>query len=202
MLTCEECGQSFERKTPRGTTPKRCPPCRPVYNRRKCNEWHQAHPEQVRVHKRRNPPVTHPVCERCGEAFRRASMKGTIPRWCTVCTTLRRAEGNTARQLRRRCQRNGITVEQYEWALAAQGGACAICKSANWGAYGPHIDHDHTCCPVRSRTCGKCFRGLLCQSCNHGIGNLKDDPVIIAAALAYVTEAAAARAAAPYACAV
>lgn len=34
-----------------------------------------------------------------------------------------------------------------------------------------HIDHDHSCCPrLVRRSCGNCTRGILCRTCNLGIG--------------------------------
>ncbi|SDT83772.1 endonuclease domain-containing protein [Gordonia westfalica] len=52
-----------------------------------------------------------------------------------------------------------------------------------------HIDHDHSCCPPRSkqwRTCGQCVRGFLCGSCNRGLGLLKDDPNVLRSAIEYL----------------
>lgn len=40
-----------------------------------------------------------------------------------------------------------------------------------------HVDHDHTTKAVRS---------LLCFACNHGIGNFRDDPALLLAALEYL----------------
>jgi hypothetical protein len=40
------------------------------------------------------------------------------------------------------------------------------------------VDHDHTCCPVDSRSCGKCVRGLICRTCNSAAGLLYDNPAI------------------------
>jgi hypothetical protein len=56
---------------------------------------------------------------------------------------------------------HGITVEQYQVMLAAQGGACADCGEVK----ALEIDHDHECCD-RIRSCGKCVRDLVCGSCN------------------------------------
>lgn len=78
----------------------------------------------------------------------------------------------------------GLTHEQYDEMLAAQGGVCAICERPP-GEKRFAIDHDHSCCSGR-KTCGKCIRGLLCQRCNHALGLLGDDPDTLAKARAYV----------------
>jgi hypothetical protein len=93
-------------------------------------------------------------------------------------------------------RRHGLTPEEFARRLAAQGGRCKICRTGDPGASGWHVDHDHACCNTRKRSCGKCFRGILCSHCNIGLGNLRDDPVIIAAALEYVTTRGAVRLAA------
>lgn len=38
----------------------------------------------------------------------------------------------------------------------------------------PFVDHNHKCCPNPNKTCGLCIRGLLCYSCNYGLGQFKD----------------------------
>lgn len=45
---------------------------------------------------------------------------------------------------------------------------CAICGSIE----NRRIDHDHTCCGSVNGSCGKCIRGVLCNSCNVRIGRL------------------------------
>lgn len=51
------------------------------------------------------------------------------------------------------------------------------------------IDHDQRCCPnsdTRSKTCGKCVRGILCNSCNLTLSYTKDDPNVLRAMLVYL----------------
>lgn len=62
----------------------------------------------------------------------------------------------------------GLTLEEYDARLAAQGGVCVICGKPP-GKKRLHVDHDRDCCPG-DRTCGKCVRDLLCSGCNNGTG--------------------------------
>jgi hypothetical protein len=57
--------------------------------------------------------------------------------------------------------------------LEAQGGLCIICRSAP----AQHVDHDHETGAVRA---------LLCFNCNGGLGQFKDDAVLLHAAAYYV----------------
>lgn len=71
----------------------------------------------------------------------------------------------------------GLTLEQYEFLLSDQGGRCAICGSTENSGVALGVDHDHRSGVVR---------GLLCDPCNIGIGGLREDPTLLAAAIAYV----------------
>lgn len=74
--------------------------------------------------------------------------------------------------------RFGLTLAQYEDMRAAQNCRCAICRAHKPGGKGDwHVDHDH-------RT--KRVRGLLCQNCNIGLGNFKDSPARLNAAINYL----------------
>ena len=77
----------------------------------------------------------------------------------------------------------GLTLGGYEGLLCKQGGGCAICGSKNHGGNGGrfHIDHDHNT---------GANRGLLCSSCNTGIGLFRDDPKILASAIRYLKKSA------------
>lgn len=73
----------------------------------------------------------------------------------------------------------GITPSVYDAMLAAQNGVCAICGT---NTPSPHrvnfyVDHCHTT--------GK-IRGLLCGSCNTGLGHFKDNPDLLTTAISYL----------------
>jgi Recombination endonuclease VII len=70
-------------------------------------------------------------------------------------------------------QKYGLTLKQYNERLAAQGGGCAICDAKPRLAR-LHVDHDHRCCPGK-KTCGRCFRGIVCYPCNTKLSILESD---------------------------
>jgi len=69
----------------------------------------------------------------------------------------------------------GMTVEQYDKLLEKQNGVCAICKRSPEQMLA--VDHCHETGRVR---------GLLCRSCNLGIGHLDDDVSKVWAAMEYL----------------
>jgi hypothetical protein len=73
----------------------------------------------------------------------------------------------------------GLTPEQFDALLAAQGGVCGICRGPPTDVRGfrPHIDHCHRTGRVR---------GLLCSRCNHGLGAFGDDPERLRRAIVYL----------------
>jgi len=78
--------------------------------------------------------------------------------------------------------RYGTTPEEFAVKLEAQGGACMICgrppkPDGVRAAAQLHQDHDHKTGVTRD---------LLCNSCNQGIGYLKDDPALLRAAADYI----------------
>jgi hypothetical protein len=70
-------------------------------------------------------------------------------------------------------RRYGMTAAEADHLLELQQGLCAICKVAPAG----HVDHDHATGAVRA---------LLCFNCNGGLGQFKDDPLLLHAAAYYV----------------
>jgi recombination endonuclease VII len=69
----------------------------------------------------------------------------------------------------------GISVEDFSELLERQHHRCGICERPFHGT--PHVDHCHITGWVR---------GLLCRSCNTGVGNLKDNPAFAYKAGAYL----------------
>lgn len=75
----------------------------------------------------------------------------------------------------------GISLQDYNCFYRAQNGCCAICKTSQEELKRTlAVDHSH-------RT-GK-VRGLLCDSCNKGIGNLHDSIDRLASAIVYLKDA-------------
>jgi hypothetical protein len=68
----------------------------------------------------------------------------------------------------------GLSTHDYDAMLRAQNGVCAICKRQSESKL--CVDHDHA---------ANLVRGLLGFKCNSGLGCFRDDPKLIAAAIAY-----------------
>lgn len=75
----------------------------------------------------------------------------------------------------------GMTVEIYERMSAEQNHVCAICGGLPTRTKNLHVDHCHETGVVR---------GLLCDSCNLGLGKFRDDPVMLDKAAAYLRASA------------
>ena len=69
----------------------------------------------------------------------------------------------------------GLTLDEYDDLVLRYGGVCGICKQPSDKVL--VVDHDHTTGEVR---------GVLCSSCNTGIGFLGDTIEAVEAALAYL----------------
>lgn len=79
-------------------------------------------------------------------------------------------------KFRLRCRKYGWTIEQFHRQLARQGNRCYGCFE-HVNAKAAFIDHDHATGIVR---------GLLCSSCNTGLGLLKDNPEILRRLMTYL----------------
>jgi len=81
--------------------------------------------------------------------------------------------------LKKRTARLGMTVDEFWNMYDSQNGKCAICLQ-DIAAENSAIDHNHDS--------GK-IRGILCKSCNRGIGLLKDDSEVLNRASSYLISA-------------
>lgn len=75
-----------------------------------------------------------------------------------------RYRDSDARRDRTLQRRYGITAEEYDALLSAQGGRCAMCKRPHRGRGRLAVDHDHATGRVR---------GLLCFHCNTMLGHVE-----------------------------
>ena len=84
-----------------------------------------------------------------------------------------RADNPRRAAIQQRRARYGLEEDERRRLLAAQSGRCAICREGAPSC----VDHDHRSAEVR---------GLLCRTCNAGLGQFRDDPELLLRAAAYL----------------
>lgn len=176
----------------------RCMPRKrtPEENRRHVAEWRARNPEKVAEYARRSAERRKAnrragrICQDCSAPIDDRDARCLRCEPCQKAAALRSMRES---HHRRRAQvakariRQRFKIDVDEW-LARQGNACAICRRPfEDGVVVMQVDHDHSCCPVKGRSCGKCVRGLLCRPCNQALGLLEDDPVRAASLVTYLT---------------
>jgi hypothetical protein len=122
--------------------------------------------------------VAEKVCPKCGGTRRMLVHKGKHTQ-CRDCHNMRTREWNRVhrkqrnpaspkdKEYRRKWalrSRYGLTVEQYQEMFSSQGGVCAICRKPSKRTL--NVDHCHKT---------KEIRGLLCDGCNVGLSNFRDN---------------------------
>lgn len=128
--------------------------------------------------------ATEKTCTRCekmlpiGE-FAKLKNKDFRHSHCRDC----RNDNRAAAQLKQNLRKYGLTIEQFQELLDSQKGGCAICgevnKSHGSGDVRMPVVFDH--CHATGE-----FRGLLCQTCNRGLGLLGDNAELVAKAASYL----------------
>ena len=133
-------------------------------------------------------------CIKCNLYFPHSSFrrnkrqKDGLEYYCRKCSSNlhkiydHKRDATTIRQLslkRNQLHREyGLTLPQYQEMLNDQHFLCAICKKGeNDVDRSFAVDHDHKTGKVR---------GLLCNSCNAGLGYFKDSPEILKSAISYL----------------
>jgi hypothetical protein len=123
------------------------------------------------------PGRLYSYCKACKAEFMRAATQ----RWKDRNPEkYRRSTKRT--NLRKFARRHGadIDIGLYDQMVAEQDGRCLIC-GAKPGRIALAVDHDHETGRVR---------GLLCRSCNQGLGHFRDDPDLLRSAAAYLERGA------------
>lgn len=106
----------------------------------------------------------------------------TLYRVCKPCHNDRvkeQAKKNTHKKREAQLKfKFNLTLEMYDEILKSQGGLCAIChQSEKIEGRQLAVDHNHHTGMVR---------GLLCHSCNTGLGKFKDSPELLKQAIKYL----------------
>ena len=123
------------------------------------------------------------ICAVCGPTPVRLRSGGRG----SECMTVRRRNRGKGKKVkpetaRRSQRRRRYGLDDVRLGELEQVRACEICGSTPVVL---QIDHDHSCCPGRS-SCGMCVRGVLCGECNRGLARFRDDPRLLAEAIAYL----------------
>lgn len=122
------------------------------------------------------------VCQICGPVVVYVTMDKYVdgrPRRRLSCS--KRVIGGSARSRRRylrsrgrHAKRYGLSTAQFDAFVLGQEGRCAICRAELRKL---NVDHCHD---------SERVRGLLCTTCNTGLGKFGDDPTVLRRAAAYL----------------
>lgn len=110
------------------------------------------------------------------------------PSPCQVCGEMSRIIKSNRYGICRSCSETNAGLIQSAWGHHASvemvlrwisSKACDLCSRELYlgkgtrGSQGFNIDHDHSCCGRGRPSCGKCIRGMLCTTCNTGLGQVE-----------------------------
>jgi Recombination endonuclease VII len=118
-------------------------------------------------------------CTKCDRLLPREQFPNVKRKVCEDCFPLYQQE-QRAKQMKSQRNKKGVRTTVAA-LLAAQENRCAICGSQgeNGVRKGLVLDHDHAT---------GCIRGMLCLQCNSGLGQFRDSPELLAAAIQYLQE--------------
>lgn len=136
-------------------------------------------------------PVRQELCGVCGST--REFRKDGITRFCRTCQRKSHQKYKKTAKGKQKSKRHrtknkeyyrlyhiqrtyGLTKEEYDSLLTLQQNVCAICETSFAKAQ-PNVDHNHITGEVR---------GLLCSSCNQGIGQFRENTTTLRKAIGYI----------------
>jgi hypothetical protein len=147
------------------------------YHRRKAGDLTDRRP------RRPLPPPGFGYCSDCGKVKPASDFAASTTRrgglfvYCRPCNSARAYASvknvHGSGRNRHLKMRYGLTEGQVDAMVAAQGGMCAICRTRP----AEHVDHDHMTSMVR---------GVLCFTCNVGLGTFGDEEVRLRLAAGYL----------------
>lgn len=145
------------------------------------------------------------VCVRClaekpltAEHFYRSAWSEGFRQPCIACSRIDEIERNRKKSKAARARdavrarrhslrvNHGLTVEEFHTLFDGQEGLCGVCSRHMCNCPGLKcaskavVDHDHHLSGRAS------VRGLVCNACNKGMGNLRDTPRLLRNAAAYI----------------
>ena len=107
--------------------------------------------------------------------------------YCKDCRTRMQTERDKANPIQKRAhsrrmklkRKYGISPAEWQAQYLAQRKACAVCQKSLVGLSPQtvHVDHNHATGELR---------GILCGSCNVGLGSFRDDESTLMAAINYL----------------
>lgn len=152
-------------------------------------EWRRKNPEKSRAILRKwrllNPEKVKEQKQRYYQKHKARVMEATKKWREEHREQLNAAERRAAKAPHRRKQRQvaqwkrryGLTAEAAESLMASQNHACAICHTPFANLRKICVDHCHASTVVR---------GFLCNHCNVGIAQFRDNPDLLLAAVSYL----------------
>lgn len=156
-----------------------------------CTACRKAHRIETRMTNKRGGQAvistetrTEKLCPHCRQVRSidqfRLTAWGKAASWCVICDRERgkvhRAKPEIKERERRRHIQDtyGLSPDEYQRLIVEQGGRCSICGDTMRKI---HVDHDHDTGRVR---------GLLCPSCNTGLGHFNDSLEMLSKAFNYL----------------
>lgn len=181
MKTCKKCNiakskDDFYFYKSKNYTDGMCKICRNESNK----NWRREALPEVDLYKREKLIASGKnICHVCEEikpldAFKKAKhIKTGYHNTCKGCKSISDKNAKLKKHY-------GINLCEYNKLIVKQNNACEICKIPFNNVVDVCVDHDHSTKEVR---------GLLCQSCNRGIGLLKENIQVLYSAIRYLKNA-------------
>ena len=153
--------------------------------------WALRNPEMKRAHRRKSYRNTREKClARMKDwAIRNPEkVRANQSRWVKAHPEVARASARVrakrwnmknplkAKDMRLRHKYN-VSLAEYNEILARQNNSCAICETPFTNPLHRHMDHNHTT---------NIPRGILCNFCNHALGNLRESVDLFYRAISYL----------------